>query len=64
MSLENACDPHDCPLGRKRNAEQIYVSRTMHAAGLAMTDIDYHITSMDREAVFIPKSYVDSVNFV
>ena len=33
----------------------------MNAAGLAIVNIDYCITSMDREAVFIPKSYVDSV---
>ncbi len=33
----------------------------MNAAGLAIVNIDYRITSMDREAVFIPKSYVDSV---
>ncbi len=58
---ENACDPHDCPLGRKRNTEQVHVSRTMNAAGLAMMDIDYRITSKDGEVVFIPKSYVDLV---
>ncbi len=51
------------PLAGKRNVEQVYVSMTMNAAGLAMIDIDYRITSMDGEAVFIPKSYVDSVNF-
>ncbi len=56
---ENACDPHDCPLGRKRNTEQVYVSMTMNAAGLAMVKIVDHITSMDGEAVFIQKSYKD-----
>ncbi len=34
----------------------------MNAAGLAMVNIDYGITSMDREEVFIPKSYVDLVD--
>jgi hypothetical protein len=33
----------------------------MNAAGLAMVNIDYRITSMDGEAVFILKSYVDLV---
>ena len=33
----------------------------MNAAGLAMANINYPITSMDGEAVFIPKSYIDSV---
>ncbi len=33
----------------------------MNAVGLAMVNIDYRITSMDGEAVFIPKSYVDLV---
>jgi hypothetical protein len=36
----------------------------MNAAGLAMMDIDYRITSKDGEEVLIPKSYVDSVIFV
>ena len=36
----------------------------MNAAGLAMIDIDYRITSKDGEEVFILKSYVDSVIFV
>ena len=40
------------------------MSRTMNATGLAMMGIDYRITSMDREEVFILKSYVDSVIFV
>ena len=33
----------------------------MNAAGLAMVNIDCRIPSMDGEAMFIPKSYVDSV---
>jgi hypothetical protein len=37
------------------------VSRTMNAAKLAMVNINCHITSMDGEAVFIAKSYVDLV---
>ncbi len=40
------------------------MSRTRNAAGLAMIDIDYPITSMDGEEVFIPKFYVDLVIFV
>ncbi len=36
----------------------------MNVAGLAMMDIDYRITSMDGEEVFIPKSYINSVFFV
>jgi hypothetical protein len=44
--------------------EQVYAHRTMKAARLAMMDIDYRITSMGGEAVFIPRSYVDSVDFV
>ena len=43
--------------------EQVYAHRVMNAAGLAKVKVDYRITSMDGEAVFIPKSYVDSVNF-
>ncbi len=37
------------------------MSRTMNAARLAMVKIVDRITSMDREAVFIAKSYVDLV---
>jgi hypothetical protein len=44
--------------------EQVYAHRTMNASGLAMMDINYRITSMGGEAVFIPRSYVDSVDFV
>ena len=44
--------------------EQVYAHRTMKAAGLAMMDIDYRITSMGGEAVFIPRSYIDLVDFV
>ncbi len=36
----------------------------MKAAGLAMMNIDYPITSMDREAVFILMAYIDAVDFV
>ena len=32
----------------------------MHAAGLTMVNVDYRIASMDGEAVFIPKSDIDS----
>jgi hypothetical protein len=36
----------------------------MKAAGLAMMDIGYRITSMDGVAVSIPMSYIDLVIFV
>jgi hypothetical protein len=56
--------PKIVPSAGKGNAEQVYVSRTINAAGLAMMDINYRITSKDGEEVFIPKSYVDLVIFV
>jgi hypothetical protein len=38
-------------LDRKRNAEQVYMSRMMNTAGLAMVKVYYCITSMDGEAI-------------
>ncbi len=53
--------PMIVPLAGKGTRMQVYVSRTMNAAGLAMVKIVDPITSIDGEAVFIPKSYVDPV---
>ncbi len=63
LCREYACDPYFSPCGSRMRAEQIYMSRTMKAAGLTMVRDNYRFTNMGGGACFIPSSYVDLVIF-
>ena len=56
---ENVFDPHNCPSGSKKRAEQVYVDRIKKAARIAMVECIIRSSSLTVTVIFVPCSYVD-----
>ena len=56
---ENVFDPHTCPSGSEKRAEQVYVDRIKKAARIAMVERIIRLSSLTVTVIFVPSSYID-----
>ncbi len=56
---ENVFDPHNCPSGSEKRAEQVYVDRIEKAAQIAMVECIIRLSILTVTEIFVPSSYID-----